>query len=190
MAIDSSFLITGRHIRGIWRDEEEDYIAESFAYTQKNLSILDYLASAAHSGNQIKITTPNFDVSGILIHIGQDFFSISDKAHPRMVHSFPINSSNNVSSSTFEIEVIDKSMKSISTHLLRNEKSFNSLLDDIYASNQHCEIETFQGNIFNGPFSILKDCICIGSSTNNKALVNEGSIILPINGIASIAYRI
>lgn len=186
MTVDTNFLITGRKIRSIWRTEEEDFIAESLIYAKRNLSFLDYLASVAHAGNEISVRTPNYVVSGPLIHIGKDFFSIVSEDSPRLIHSFVIDEN-------IEVDVKEKTPKAQTLRLLRHEKSFRSLLDDISARPDHTEVETQQGIIYQGRFEMFADCIAITENAHigpEQSLVRKGTTIIPTDGIVSVLYAI
>jgi len=94
---DSAFLLTGRNMRNVWRAETEEQISESQEYAKRNLTLLDYLASVSHAGNEISVRTLNYESRGALVHIGKDFFSIASPQMPRLIHSFVFNGEENTS---------------------------------------------------------------------------------------------
>lgn len=194
MTIDTSFLITGRQMRTQWREQEEDYIAESLSFTKRNISLLDFLASVAHAGNEISVRTPHYESSGPLIHIGKDFFSIVSASSQRLVHSFVLNdNSKSDLPKGIEIEVLGRSPKAGTIRLHRQNKSFRSLLDDISTIPDHNEIETLQGNVYEGTFELYADCIVVTENANirpNQTMIRQGAIVIPIDGIVSVLYAV
>jgi len=191
---DSSFLLTGRNMRNVWRTEEEEQIAESLEYAKRNLTLLDYLASVSHSGNEISVRTLNYESRGALVHIGKDFFSIASPQMPRLIHSFVFNGDvDNSKARNIEIDVLGKTERAQSIRLLRHDKSFKSLLSDIAAQPDHTEIETEQGHLYVGSFALFSDCIAITENSvsgTEKTLVNPGTTIVPMDGIVSVLYAV
>ena len=191
---DSAFLLTGRNMRNVWRAETEEQISESQEYAKRNLTLLDYLASVSHAGNEISVRTLNYESRGALVHIGKDFFSIASPQMPRLIHSFVFNGEENTSKvRNIEIDILGKTERAQNVRLLRHDKSFKSLLDDIASHPDHTEIETEQGHLYVGSFALLSDCIAItenAASDPEKTLVNPGTTIVPMNGIVSILYSV
>ena len=191
---DSTFLLTGRDMRNVWRTQEEEQISESLEYAKRNLTLLDYLASVSHAGNEISVRTLNYESRGALVHIGKDFFSIASPQMPRLIHSFVFKG--DIDSSkvrNIEIDVLGKTERAQNVSLLRHDKSFKSLLDDIASHPDHTEIETEQGHLYVGTFALLSDCIAItenAATDTEKTLVNPGTTIVPMNGIVSILYAV
>jgi len=88
---------------------------------------------------------------------------------------------------------LGKTERAQNVRLLRHDKSFKSLLDDIASHPDHTEIETEQGHLYVGSFALLSDCIAItenAASDPEKTLVNPGTTIVPMNGIVSILYSV
>lgn len=180
MAIEQSFLLTGRNLRTQWRAQEESYIAEAFSYTKRNMSMRDFLASVAHAGHEIAVKTHAFKAQGSLIHVGDDFFSIISSDHPRYVQSFILED--------IEVQVLGRTPRAQLQRLLRHGKSFRSLLDDIALHSHFSEVETRQGNIYTGTFELFADCI--GVTDQENELIHEGKSLIPISGIVSVLYSI
>ncbi len=180
MAIEQSFLLTGRNLRTQWRTQEESFISEAFNYAKRNMSLREFLASVAHSGHEIAVKTPSFKAQGSLIHIGDDFFSLVSPEHPRYIQSFILDD--------IEVEVLERTPRAQMQRLLRHGKSFRSLLDDISLHSTFAEIETRQGNIYTGTFELFADCI--GVTNKENELIHEGKSLVPVNGIVSVLYSI
>ncbi len=191
---DSSFIFAARHIRNIWRTQEEDQLLESLEYTKRNLTLLDYLASVSHAGNEISIRSLNYESRGALVHIGKDFFSIVSPKMPRVIHSFVFNGDIDTAKvRDIEIDVLEKTEQAQNVRLLRHDKSFKSLLNDIASHPDNVEIETEQGHLYTGPFTLFSDCISVNENEDGfreESLVSSGTTIIPINRIVSVLYTV
>ena len=192
MTVDSNFLITGRQIRTEWRTEEEQFTKESLSFTKRNMSLLDFLASTSHAGNEISVKTSSYEATGPLAHIGKDFFTIASPDSPRLFHSFVLNNDTNSGlPNGIEIEILERTPKAQSIRLMRQNKSFRSLLDDVSIRPDHTEIETLQGNLYEGKFELYSDFIAITENAHSRpdqTLVKQGTVIIPIEQIISVLY--
>lgn len=192
-SVDSSFLVAGRDIRTEWRVEEEDFIAESIEYAKRKMSMLDYLASVAHAGHEIAVLTPSFQTEGQIVHIGSDFFSIVCAKKPRFAQSFVVGNAENPRIDGIEIDVRHKSDQAENFRLVRHVKSFRSLLEDIARREGYIEIETRHENIYQGTFELFSNFISFipkSLEKNDQSLVQDGAVIIPIDGIVSVLYAI
>ncbi len=192
MAIDSGFTLTGRQLRDVWAEEHDELANESAYYAKRRLTLLDFLSNVSQSGHNVRVRTDSYDVHGTLVHLGNDFFSIATLHDLHLVHSFRLNSDENNAYCALEIDVTEKSQRASAVPLLRHDKSFASLLEDISLRDCHTEIETTQGNIYTGHFELLNNCVAINSSSSTPAmtLVTQNITIIPLKGIVSIVYTI
>ena len=188
MSVDPAFLATGRDIRNTWRTEEEDFIQESLHYAQRNMTLLDYLASILHSGHEIEVHTKTGITRGVLAHLGNDFFSCRSTQRPTFVQSFALTS---YAIASLEIKVLKKSVHAQSQQITRQDKSFRSLLDDLSFRDSKVEIETQLGNVYCGKYELLADCIAISRSDSSDcelSLIQSGTTVVPLSDIVSILY--
>lgn len=193
MAFDSTFVLTGRQLRTVWSAETEELSRESAHYAKKRLTLLDYLSNVSQSGHNIRIRTDNFNVHGTLVHLGADFFSVASSDEDRTVHSFRLNPDGSKLHSSIEIDIAEQSERAFSTQLLRHDKSFRSLLEDVFTTPEYCEIETTQGNVYSGPFDMLQDCIAVHEKNApqlSMTLITQDTTIVPIDGVVSVLYTI
>lgn len=180
MAMEQSFLLTGRNVRSQWRAQEESFIAEAFNYAKRNMSLREYLASVAHAGHEIAVKTQSYLAQGPLIHIGDNFFSISVNDNARHIQSFILDD--------IEVEVLERTPRARMQRLLRHGKSFRSLLDDISTHANFAEVETRQGNIYTGTCELFADCI--GITEDENELIHSGKKLIPIDSVVSVLYSV
>lgn len=193
MTIEQSFFIAGRDIRAAWRSEEEDFISESLAYAKKKMTLLDYLASVSHAGNEVAVKTLSYQTEGPIIHIGSDFFSIVSPQNSRYIQSFCVGSHGSHHMRGIEIEIKEQTVHASRLKLIRQVKSFHSLLENISIRDEYAEIETFNGNVYQGDFEMFADFISfrqVDSGANEMSLVEKGTITIPIDGVVSVLYSI
>ncbi|HMS25397.1 MAG TPA: hypothetical protein PKB15_06915 [Acidimicrobiia bacterium] len=188
MSVDPTFLVTGRDMRNTWRTEEEDFIQESLHYAQRNMTLLEYLASILHSGHEIEIHTIKRTTQGFLVHLGKNYFSFKSTRQPNFIQSFALTTQGVAS---FEIKVLEKSSHAQSQQITRQDKTFRSLLDDLSFRNSKVEIETQLGNVYCGKYELLADCIAITRSDSSDcelSLIQSGTTVVPLSEIVSILY--
>jgi hypothetical protein len=190
--MDSSFTVTGRQLRSTWRDEEEDFISESIHYAQRNMTLHEYLLSAAHASHQLCVRTPLDEILGSLVAVGNDFFALADADDIKRITFFVLPVGKHTEAgSLIEIDVVEKTQSTISVSHLRKDKSFRAVLDDISAALLNTSLETVQGNEHMGIIELFSNFIAVRSAqVADNQLVQEGSTLIPVHSIISASYRV
>lgn len=189
---DTEKISFARSLRSQWRDEEEEISIESFEYTKRNTSLIEYLASIASEDYQINVSTKLNNYQGYITSIGTNYFSIS---HSYMSNNFAITSFPLTNLDQFSIAIGKKRKEQNSSNYQVNilQKSFKALLDEISSSKVNLTIELITNNEIKGYIDLYKDFYSVRIMENTRitnlekiSFIEEGSTLIYQDSIISI----